>query len=189
MSDRRARGKRIFVGAAAVTALTLLVGGLLVARADRPDDRGPDAAVPGLVEVDRRPAPQLAGHDPITGERVALSDFAGRPVVVNVWASWCPGCHEEAADLRRFAEAHPDVVVLGIDIQDTEAGARGFYERWGWRHASIFDASGALAAELGLQGLPTTYFLDADHRLAARIVGETDFDGFVAGLERATREL
>ncbi len=170
-----------------MAVLALLVAGLLVARADPQDQRRAEASVPGLVELDGRAAPQLEGRDPVTGERVDLAEFAGSPVVVNVWASWCPGCHEEAADLRRFAEAHPDVVVLGIDIQDTEAGARGFYERWEWQHPSIFDPSGALAAKLRLQGLPTTYFLDAEHRMVAQIVGETDFDGFVAGLERATR--
>ncbi len=175
------------VAAVAVALAALLAAGLLVARAGDAEPGGGDASVPGLSELSREPAPELEGRDPISGERVSLADFAGTPVVVNVWASWCPGCHEEAEDLRRFAEAHPGVVVLGIDIQDTEAGARGFYERWGWEHPSIFDPSGTLAAELGLQGLPTTYFLDAEHRLAARIVGETNFDGFVAGLERATR--
>ncbi len=189
MRGRRAHRTRLVGGAAgAVAVVALLVAGLLVAGADPERPPGGGASVPGLADLDRRPAPQLEGRDPITGGLVSLEDFAGKPVVVNVWASWCPGCHEEAEDLRRFAEAHPDVVVLGLDIQDTKAGARGFYEQWAWEHPSIFDPSGALAGELGLQGLPTTYFLDADHRLAVRIVGATDFEGFAAGLERATRE-
>jgi len=133
------------------------------------------------------PAPELRGVDPITGRRVSLRDFAGKPVVVNVWASWCPGCNDEAADLRDFAADHPEAVVLGIDFQDTLAGARSFYRRWEWQHPSIFDSSGTQSAALGLFGMPTTFFLDAGHRVMALVVGATDRYGFEEGLALATR--
>jgi thiol-disulfide isomerase/thioredoxin len=129
---------------------------------------------------------ELAGTDPVTGERVDLADFPGKPVLVNVWASWCPGCADEAADLEKFARAHPEVQVLGIDIQDTRAEARAFYRRWGWRHPSIFDPQGVLASRLGLQGLPSTFVLDEEHRVASRIVGATDLAGFEEALRQAT---
>jgi thiol-disulfide isomerase/thioredoxin len=139
------------------------------------------------VAVTAEPAPALLGEDPITGEEVALADFHGRAVVVNVWASWCPGCIEEAVDLREFTEDHPEIVVLGVDFQDTVEGARQFYERWEWTHPSIFDSAGAQASALGLFGMPTTYFLDRRHRIAARVVGATDRGGFEHGLQLATQ--
>jgi thiol-disulfide isomerase/thioredoxin len=139
------------------------------------------------VAVAPEPAPDLLGEDPITGEEVALADFGGKPVVINVWASWCPGCIEEAVDLREFAADHPDVVVLGIDFQDTVQGARDFYRRWDWTHPSIFDSAGTQTAALGLFGMPTTFFLDREHRIAARVVGATDRAGFEHGLQLATR--
>jgi thiol-disulfide isomerase/thioredoxin len=139
------------------------------------------------VAVAPEPAPDLLGEDPITGEEVALADFGGKPVVINVWASWCPGCIEEAVDLREFAADHPDVVVLGVDFQDTVQGAREFYRRWEWRHPSIFDSAGTQTAALGLFGMPTTFFLDREHRIAARVVGATDRAGFEQGLQLATR--
>jgi thiol-disulfide isomerase/thioredoxin len=138
------------------------------------------------VAVDREDAPELKGEDPITGKEIALADFRGKPVVINIWASWCPGCIEEADDLREFAADHPEAVLLGVDFQDTFSGAREFYERWGWEHPSIFDSSGSQTAQLGLFGLPTTLFLDARHRIAARVVGATDRTGFERGLELAT---
>ena len=107
--------------------------------------------------------------------------------MINVWASWCAGCNEEAADLRRFAEKHPEAQLIGVDIQDTEGDARRFYARWRWSHPSVFDPHGAIAADLGLQGLPSTFFLDRQHRVAARIVGATDFAGFEDGLAQALR--
>lgn len=130
-------------------------------------------------------APPLRGRDPITGRYVSLAQFAGRPVVVNVWASWCPGCNREASAMARFAASHPGVQVLGIDMQDTVAGARGFYRKWGWHQPSIADPSGTLAASLAVTGLPTTLFLNSQHRIVARIVGASNLAGFDRGLRMA----
>jgi thiol-disulfide isomerase/thioredoxin len=155
----------------------VLVAGVLAAR---------DTGGARSVAVGSGPAIRLAGTDPITGARVDLARFADKPVVVNVWASWCAGCNEEAADLARLARDHPEAQVVGLDIQDTREGARAFYRRWGWRHPSIFDPSGKLASRLALQGLPSTYVLDSEHRVVARIVGATDLDGFEEALQKAT---
>jgi len=179
---------------AAAAALLIATGAAGVVRAGDGDEASPGArtgdettASSGAepTPVDATPAPALAGEDPITGRAVRLADFGGKPVVVNVWASWCPGCIEEAADLRDFAAAHPEAVVLGIDFQDTRAGAREFYRRWRWTHPSIWDVSGTMTSALGLVGLPSTYFLDERHRIVAQVVGATDRAGFERGLELA----
>jgi thiol-disulfide isomerase/thioredoxin len=164
----------------------VVVVGVVLASGDGGSPGEAPAAASPRASEDLRPVPDLRGVDPVTGKDVGLADFRGKPVVVNVWASWCPGCNEEAADLRRFAAAHPEAVLLGIDFQDTKAGAKDFYRRWGWSHPSIWDVAGTQTAALGLQGLPTTYFLTADHRIAAQ-VGATDFAGFKQGLEAAKR--
>jgi thiol-disulfide isomerase/thioredoxin len=129
----------------------------------------------------------LSGTDPVTGRQVSLAAFAGKPVVVNMWASWCTGCIAEARAQAVFERAHPEAQVIGLDVQDSKSGARAFYRRFGWRHPSIFDPNGALAARLGLQGLPTTIFLDRRHRIVARILGETNVAGFTNGLRKAAR--
>jgi thiol-disulfide isomerase/thioredoxin len=129
------------------------------------------------------PAPALAGVDLVTGKRIALADFRGRVVVVNVWGSWCHGCVTEARELARFVRRHPSVAVLGIDSEDSRAAARVFYRRFGLRHPSIFDPRGALARRLGLTGLPTTLFLDRRHRVVGAVVGA----GTLASFERQLR--
>jgi thiol-disulfide isomerase/thioredoxin len=169
--------RRLAAGGALVVLLAVVVAGIVVAR----DTGGAPAVATGTGPVIR-----LAGPDPVTGARVDLARFAGKPVVLNVWASWCAGCNEEAADLARLAREHPEAQVVGLDIDDTREGARAFYRRWGWRHPSIFDPNGKLAAKLALQGLPSTYVLDAEHRVVSRIVGATDLAGFEEALERAT---
>ena len=167
---------RLLWGAAAVVAVALVGVGLLAARGT-----GPAAA----VNVSSGKEISLSGTDPITGNQVSLDDYAGKPVVLNVWASWCEGCRAEAVALRQFAERHPEAQVIGLDQQDSEGPARAFYAEFGWKHPSIDDPSGEAAKGLGLQGLPTTFFLDSAHRIVTRIVGETDLAGFEQALEQA----
>lgn len=170
--------RTLAAGAAGVVVVgAVLAAGIVAAR----DTGGAPA-----VATAAGPPVELAGTDPVTGANVDLAEFTGKPVVLNVWASWCPGCNDEAADLAKFARAHREVQVVGLDIQDTRDEARAFYRRWGWRHPSIFDPSGDLAAKLGLQGLPSTFVLDAEHRVVARIVGATDLAGFEEALRQAT---
>jgi thiol-disulfide isomerase/thioredoxin len=108
-------------------------------------------------------------------------------VVLNVWASWCTGCNQEAGDLARFAASHPGAQVLGVDTQDSSGGARAFYRKWHWRHPSIADPSGSLSARLAVTGLPTTYFLDRRHRVVGKILGAGNLAEFEQGLRVALR--
>jgi cytochrome c biogenesis protein CcmG, thiol:disulfide interchange protein DsbE len=166
---------------AVVAALVALLGvGTFIALGTGP-------AVP-VASPDGGDGPQvrLAGPDVFTGETVDIADFAGRPVVINIWANWCPGCHVEAKDIAAFAAANPDITVVGLNFQDTPGGAREFYDRHGWELVSIADRDGRLASGLRLQGMPTTIFLDSEHREAARITGETDLAGLEEGLAQAT---
>lgn len=186
MTRRRALLALAFASVAAV-----FTAGLVLARGTGDsNEAGPSSAMRQSTgaeptRADGTPAPDLAGEDPITGKRVELAAFQGKPVVINVWASWCPGCNDEAVALREFAAAHPEVVVLGLDFQDTVAGAKAFYRKWGWTHPSIYDVAGTQTAAIGLVGLPTTYFLDERHRVVAQVVGATDRAGFERGLELA----
>jgi cytochrome c biogenesis protein CcmG/thiol:disulfide interchange protein DsbE len=128
---------------------------------------------------------QLSGTDPISGQPVSLASYRGKPIVLNMWASWCTGCYAEARALATFARTHPQAQVVGVDIQDSRDGAKAFYRRFGWRHPSIFDPQGEIATRFGLQGLPATLFLDRRHRVVARILGDTNLAGFDAGYRQA----
>jgi cytochrome c biogenesis protein CcmG/thiol:disulfide interchange protein DsbE len=169
--------RRALLAALVAGVAVVVVAGVLVARSgDEPAVVASDTATP---------APEISGVDPITGKHVRLSDYEGRPVVINVWASWCPPCHDEAPDLARFAREHPEAQLIGIDIKDVERPAREFYRRYGWRHPSIFDPTGEKAASLGLQGQPITHFLNEEHEIVETIAGASDFAGFEAGLRLA----
>jgi peroxiredoxin len=161
-----------------VAALTTAVAvGVVVAR-------GNEKTAPVHRLASGPKAPSFEGKDPVTGRAVSLASFTGRPVVVNVWFSTCPGCNEEAGDLRTFDRRHPGVL-LGIDVQDSERGAKDFYRRWGWRHPSVADPTGSIAARFGVVGFPSTYFLNARHEIVGQIVGATDLRHFEDGFRQA----
>jgi thiol-disulfide isomerase/thioredoxin len=176
--------RRLAYVAATVATVVAVVGGFAIAHKR---SSGSAKAQPGAISHESGGAPTLRGRDPITGKHVSLTQFARKPVVLNVWASWCTGCNQEAADLARFAVSHPGAQVLGVDTQDTTGGARAFYRKWHWRHPSIADPSGSLSARLAVTGLPTTYFLDRRHRVVARIVGAGNLAEFEQGLRLALR--
>jgi cytochrome c biogenesis protein CcmG, thiol:disulfide interchange protein DsbE len=166
-----------------LTAIAAGVAAVVIVGAILARDTGPAPPVSSRVESEPL---TVSGQDIVTGRQVTLAAFEGKPVVLTIWASWCPGCNAEASTLARFAEAHPEAGFFGVDFQDTKDAARSFYRRYGWRFPSVFDPEGRIADELGLQGTPTTIFLDVEHREITRIVGETDEAGLTKGLEQAT---
>ena len=146
--------------------------------------------VVGVVAASRQPPapvalshgpriPALVGTDPVSGKRVDVARFAGRPLVINMWASWCTGCIAEASDITRFTRDHPEVAFIGIDVTDSAGGARAFVDRYDWTHPSIFDPQGALGSRLGLRGLPTTVFVRADGTVAGEALGPVTYQQLV----------
>lgn len=160
----------------AVLVVGAVVGGIFAARGNGPA---------GALRVSNGSALELSGASPIDEKQVSLADFAGKPIVLNAWGSWCTGCRAEARDLEAFVAAHPEVQVVGLDSTDTSGGARAFYREFGWHHPSIEDPTGALAAKLGVQGFPTTFFLNRNHRIVTQVLGATNLAGFDSGLQTA----
>ena len=99
-----------------------------------------------------------------------------RPVVLNVWASWCTPCRSEAPLLRAAAAESGDRVrFIGIDVRDDQQGARGFIAEFGldgFEH--FFDRNGAVPADLGGFGVPQTYFFAPGGTLVAAHPGVID---------------
>lgn len=133
-----------------------------------------------------KPITGIGGRDPVTGKYVSLDRWKGRAVAINVWASWCDGCNKEARELKRFEGRHPGSV-LGIDYDDSKAGARAFYRHYDLEHPSIFDPRGTLVARLRAIGLPTTVFLNRRHVVVYAIAGAATRAQFEQGWRLATR--
>jgi thiol-disulfide isomerase/thioredoxin len=144
------------------------------------------AAAGIFVPGHTRPAPALAGVDAISGKRTSLAAWSGKPVLVNLWGSWCHPCRDEAKELRTFLRRHPGSV-LGIDVEDSKAGARSFQQRYNVHFPSIFDPTDVLVDRLKATGTPTTYFLDRHHRIVAALYGAGTIALFERGWKLATK--
>ena len=101
-----------------------------------------------------------------------LVGLRGRPVVVNVWASWCGPCRVEAPLLQRAANRYRgDVAFLGVDSKDEADAGRAFLDRFGIRYPNVFDGTGQIQSALNVHGFPTTYVFDREGRLTAKVFG------------------
>lgn len=96
------------------------------------------------------------------GDPVSVSGTPPRPVVVNLWASWCPPCREEMPFIDQLAKAGAGAVdVLGVATSDTRDAATAFAVEYAMTFPSVLDPKNQILASQGIQGLPATLFLDA----------------------------
>ncbi len=142
------------------TAL-LAVLALLAAGCVGGDDPEPgDSRVSLPSEATSLPEFDLAAYEAM------LLELRGTPVLVNIWASWCGPCIDEAPHLAAaYAEFGDRVQFVGVDILDAREPAREFIRRFGWTYPSVFDPPGAIRDGLGLLGQPVTLFYDAEGEL------------------------
>lgn len=126
-----------------------------------PGDPNPDAAIPGLPSLTLR----CLGHGP----DVDLSRLRGTPLVVNVWASWCPPCIAEMPILAAAAsELRGQVQFLGVDIQDRDASALAMMRDFEADFPSVVDEPGVIRGEMAISGPPVTFFVSEQGVITGR---------------------
>jgi peroxiredoxin len=134
-----------------------------------------------------RAAPDFLLETPEGGE-LRLSDLRGKPVLVNFWASWCTPCRKEMPEIVRAYDAHKDegLVVVAVDLQENDAQVRSFAEDFGVEFPIVIDRIGQVAEawRIGgpIEGIPSSYFLDADGIVRARVFGPMDAERLEAEL-------
>ena len=120
--------------------------------------------------------PDLQGHP------VRLEDFGGRPVLVNFWAVWCPPCRAEMPLLNDLARERRDVAVVAVDVGDDADDVAAFLNAQGLTLPVALDRQGTIAAQYRVQGLPTTFFLDAQGVVREIHIGALDAHSLRQGL-------
>lgn len=125
------------------------------------------------------PAPDfsLAMLRPHTGKSaLSLSNFKGKPVVLNFWASWCAPCKEEAPLLERtwkqVQAQGKDVVILGVDFQDSNNDGMRFLQLYSITYPIVLDADGSVAFKYGITSLPQTIFINRHGTVMSRVPRE-----------------
>jgi cytochrome c biogenesis protein CcmG, thiol:disulfide interchange protein DsbE len=178
-----ARGRRglLVVIAALVIAIVAVVTIVVVTGSD---DRGPEATTPngmlselgadqGLDKGATAPdfaLPKLSGDGTIR-----LSEYRGRPVVVNFWASWCHPCRKDFPLLADARTKYQDdgLQVIGVSFRDIPSDGRKFVKDQGAKWAFGRDDRGATAKAYGVRAVPQTFFIDADGTIRDRVFGIT----------------
>ena len=109
----------------------------------------------------------------VGGEEVAMDDLGDRPVLVNLWASWCAPCREEMPLLQAAHERYGDRIgFLGVNTEDPRSAAASLLTDLGVTYASVVDQDRRLLDELAAPGLPVTLAVAGDGRVLARQVGQ-----------------
>ena len=121
------------------------------------------------------------------GQKVSLGDYAGRPLIVNFFASWCEPCQKETPLLATFYRSeHGKVAIVGLDENDVLGSAMSFTHKEGVSYPVGFDPGVIAASAYGVAGLPQTFFLNAKHHIVDRVFGAVTQADINRGIALAT---
>ncbi len=136
------------------------------------------------------PAPDfsLAMLRPVTGKSaLSLSNFKGKPVVLNFWASWCDPCKQEAPLLestwKQMQAQGKDVVFLGIDYQDSNKNSLSFLQSNKITYQTVVDADGSVSTKYGVASLPDTIFLNRNGTVMSKVARQLTAQALSSGLQ------
>jgi cytochrome c biogenesis protein CcmG, thiol:disulfide interchange protein DsbE len=104
----------------------------------------------------------------------SVADYKGKWVLVNVWASWCDPCRDEAPELEQFYRRHraDNFEILGVDTQDDEGSAQKFVDEFNLTYPQLHDGSGDYADDLKTTGVPENFLINPDGKVAIAIHGQ-----------------
>ena len=135
------------------------------------------------------PAPLFNVED-YNGNTVNLSDYRGKPVVINFWATWCYYCKEEMPDFDKAYKAYPEVQFMMIDAadgyQETVEKAKAYVKEKGFDFEVFFDTKSEAVNAYYISGLPATYFIDKDGKLVTGVTGMIDYETLEKGINMIT---
>lgn len=153
-----------------VFGVTLLLVTMLVWAAD--------GAGRGMTPLHERPvAPEIDLVD-LDGQRHTLAQHRGKVLIVNFWATWCPPCREEMPSMERAWQVvkDDDIVLLAINVGESEDEVWAFTSNYPVTFPLLLDRGGEVIKRWQVQGLPTTYVVDPEGRLAYRAIGGRAWD-------------
>ncbi|WP_040948975.1 peroxiredoxin family protein [Gorillibacterium massiliense] len=149
------------------------------------------ASVPeGVTKGKRAPDFQLTD---LNGNAIKLTDFRGKTVLLNFWATWCPPCKVEMPQMRDFYTQykHKDVIILGVNLTDTEKNAghvQSFASENGLTFPIVLDKKGVVADLYRVAAYPTTFIIDPDGIIRDKFQGAIDFDTMKDAYAKAKKD-
>jgi cytochrome c biogenesis protein CcmG, thiol:disulfide interchange protein DsbE len=134
-----------------------------------------------------RVAPEITGNDVLTGKRVELSSSIGRWSLVNFFGTWCPPCKREHPEFVAFSEANPELQMISVINEDTQENVRAFFKAKGGDWPVLDDRRAAV--DYGITGLPESYLIAPDGRVAYWFKGGVNQERLQRALDAAKESL
>jgi peroxiredoxin len=122
----------------------------------------------------------------LNGESVQLSDYKGKRVIVNFWATWCPPCRAEIPDFQKLYEKK-DVEILAVNLTETEEsteGVEGFVKEFGMTFPVVMDVNSDVSNTYQVSAYPTSYMIDSNGRIQFVAMGALNYDLMIQEYEK-----
>ena len=122
----------------------------------------------------------------LDGEETSLSDYRGKPVFVNFWATWCPPCRAEMPDMEKLY-GNMDIEILAVNMTDTEKNEEAvttFVEETALTFPILMDMEGDLSSAYNVKAYPTSYLIDADGKISFIAYGAMNYNQMVQEFEK-----
>lgn len=119
-------------------------------------------------------------------EKVKLSDYRGKKVMLNFWATWCPPCREEIPDMQNFYD-EKEIVILAVNLTQTEAkkqDVENFMEKHRVTFPVLLDEASDVSNKYRIQPIPTTYMIDSQGKIRFKAYGAMTYEQMVSEFEK-----
>ncbi len=155
----------------ALLALGLLLILIGIIAATTPPTRG--AAEPVTRDGLQQAAPDFSLPVPAGNASLTLSNYRGRYVLLNFWATWCPPCRAELPDLAAYYAAHADegFILIGVNEQESPATVSRYLAEQGLDFPVVLDGNGVVMARYGVTGLPSSFLINPEGQIVQMWTG------------------
>jgi peroxiredoxin len=134
-----------------------------------------------------KPAPDFELYT-LDGQKARLSDYKGKRVIVNFWATWCPPCREEMPDMQKFYESYKDAEIEILAVNLLESGSKeetiAFAEEFDIRFPILLDENGQVSNVYKATAIPTSYLIDSNGIVQHKIIGAMSYSWMVSQVTR-----
>ena len=148
-----------------VILLVILASGLLISGCSAGAEQGARIG-------NQAPDFQLPSLD---GQTVSLSNFQGKPVLINFWTTWCPPCRAEMPFIQQIFKdeewSDKGLVILAINIGESPSTVKRFIESYGFSFPVLLDTRGDVALKYGIRPIPVSFFIDKDGIIQVKVIG------------------
>lgn len=131
-----------------------------------------------------KPAPNFTLKN-LKGEEVSLSDYKGKIVLLNFWATWCTYCDMEMPDLQKLDDENDDLVVVAVDVLEDLQSVEDYILAGGYTFDVVLDEDGSIAERYLVSGFPSSYFIDEEGILIGGVPGMMTYEQMNEALGKA----